>query len=153
MTIIKNEPTVAVERKLDRPAAIHQEVTFFTSPEHLYELLTDSEKFAAATDRPATIGIGEGDTFSIFGGYVEGRQIELVPGQRIVQAWRGKDWDAGTYSMVKFTLTPEGRGTKLEIDHDAYPDGASPLYPSWHQHLSSNWPVFYFAPFSRYLAN
>jgi uncharacterized protein YndB with AHSA1/START domain len=131
---------------------IHQEVTFSASPDRVYQLLTDSEKFAAATGRPATIG-AEGATFSIFGGYIEGRQIELVPGQRIVQAWRGMDWAPGAYSVVRFTLTREGESSRLTLDHDAYPEGQSPMYPTWHEHLSANWPVFYFEPFAKYLAN
>jgi uncharacterized protein YndB with AHSA1/START domain len=66
--------------------SIHQEATFPDSPERVYELLTDGVKFAAATGRPAKIGAGEGATFSIFGDYIHGQQIELVPGRRVVQA-------------------------------------------------------------------
>lgn len=133
--------------------SIHHEVTFLVSPERVYELLTDSEKFAAATGKPAQIGAGEGASFSIFGDYIHGQQIELVPGKRVVQAWRGRNWDPGVYSVVRFTLTPEGRGTTLAVDHEAYPEGESPLYPSWHEHLSTNWPVFYFGPFAKYFAS
>lgn len=133
--------------------SIHQEATFPVSPERVYELLTDGVKFAAATGRPAKIGAGEGATFSIFGDYIRGKQIELVPGRRVVQAWRGSNWEPGVFSLVRFTLTPENDGTKLIVDHDAYPEGASPMYPSWHEHLSANWPVFYFEPFAKYLAN
>jgi activator of HSP90 ATPase len=136
----------------ERPAAIHQEVTFPVASDRVYELLTDGAKFAAATGKPARIGAGEGATFSIFGDYIHGRQIELVPGQCIVQAWRGSDWDPGVYSIARFTLTPEGSGSRLVLDHDAYPGGKSPLYPFWHEHLSTNWPVFYFEPFAKYLA-
>jgi uncharacterized protein YndB with AHSA1/START domain len=132
--------------------SIHQEVTFSAAPGRVYELLTDGDTFAAATGQPAEIG-GEGATFSIFGGHIQGRQIELVPGQRVIQAWRGADWDPGVYSIVRFTLTPEGNGTRLALDHEAYPQGKSPLYPSWHEHLATNWPVFYFEPIAKYLAS
>jgi activator of HSP90 ATPase len=133
--------------------SIRQETTFSVAPERIYELLTDSTQFAAATEKPAKIGIDGGSAFSIFGGYIHGRQIELVPDQRVVQAWRGSDWDPGVYSLVRFTLTREGSGTKLTVDQDAYPDGKSPMYPSWQEHLSANWPVFYFEPFAKYLAS
>ncbi len=133
--------------------SIHQEVTLMTSPEQAYDLLTNSVTFSAATGAPAEIGVGVGTAFSIFGDYIQGRQIELVPGERIVQAWRGRDWDEGVYSIVRFTLTPERGGTKLSVDHDAYPDGQSPQYPTWHEHLSANWKVFYFEPFAKYLAS
>jgi activator of HSP90 ATPase len=130
---------------------IHQEVTFPASPIQIYNLLTDSDQFSAATGRPASIEAKEGAAFSLFGGFVEGRQIELLPGHRIVQAWRGKDWIPGVFSVVRFTLTPEAGGTKLTLDHSAYPEGASPFYPSWHEHLATNWPVFYFEPFAKHL--
>lgn len=132
---------------------IHQEVTFQASPARVYELLTNSERFAAATDKPASIGAEEGSAFSIFGGHISGRNIELIYGSRVVQAWRSVDWEPGVYSLVRFTLTPDGNGTRLTLDHDAYPSGKSPMYATWHEHLSTNWPVFYFEPFTRYLAS
>ena len=131
---------------------IHQEVSFVAAPERVYQLLTDSAQFAAATERSAKIAATEGGAFSIFGGYIQGRQIELVPDKHIVQTWRGIDWAPGAHSIVRFTLTPERNGTRLLVDHDAYPEGPSPMYPSWHEHLSANWPVFYFEPLAKYLA-
>jgi len=132
--------------------SIHQEVSYPVSPERLFDLLTDEAQFASATGVPARMGRGEGAPFSLFDGHVEGRHIELVPGRRIVQAWRGVDWEPGAYSVVRFTLRPEGAGTTLVLDQEAYPEGASPLYPSWHEHLATNWPVFYFGPFAKHLA-
>lgn len=133
--------------------AIHKEVSFAATPERIYQLLTDKIQFATATERSAEIEASEGGAFSIFGGYIHGHQVELVPGVRIVQTWRGIDWDPGVHSIVRFTLTPEGNGTRLVVDHDAYPEGPSPMYPTWHEHLSTNWPVFYFEPIARYLAD
>ncbi len=132
--------------------SIHKEVTFQAPPEQIYNLLTNGEEFAAATGMPATIGAGEGAAFSIFGGHIIGRQIELVPGRSVIQAWRGSDWQSGVYSVVRFTLEADGKGTKLSMDHNAYPEGKSPRYPTWQEHLSTNWPVFYFEPFAQYLA-
>jgi uncharacterized protein YndB with AHSA1/START domain len=51
-------------------------------------MLTNEGLFSAATGQPANISDREGDVFSIFGSHVQGRQIELVPGKRVVQAWR-----------------------------------------------------------------
>jgi activator of HSP90 ATPase len=132
--------------------AIHKEVSLKAAPERVYRLLTDGGEFAASTEKPAKIETGDGGKFSIFGGYIEGRHIELVPGQRVVQAWRGIDWAPGSFSIVRFSVTPEGNGTRLVLDHDAYPEGKSPMYPSLHEHLSAKWPVFYFEPFAKYLA-
>src|ERR1700755_2562811 len=103
--------------------SIHQEAIIDAAPERVYAVLTDGERFAAATGQPARLSDQEGEDFTLFGGRVEGRQIELVPGERVVQAWRFGGahpgaWDAGVYSLVRFTLTPEGESTKLVIDHD-----------------------------------
>ena len=92
---------------------IHQEAIIDAAPQRVYAVLTDGERFAAATGQPAQLSDQEGATFSFFGGRVEGRQVELVPGERIVQAWRfggnhPETWEAGVYSIVRFTLIPEG---------------------------------------------
>lgn len=130
---------------------IHIEVTFCTPPERIYELLTDAAKFAAVTRQPAEIDAHEGGAFSTFAGMWRGRHIELVPGERMVQAWHHADWDPGVYSIVRLTLIPKGAGTKLVIEQDAYPEGRSPLFPTWHEHLVAGWEQFYVEKLTKYL--
>ena len=126
--------------------SIHHEVVLAATPERVYEVLTDGAKFTAVTGgRAAEIGAGEGAAFSLFGGPIHGRHIELVPGKRVVQAWRVKMWDAGHYSIVRFTLTPEGKGTRLAIDHEGYPGDQ-------HDHLSGGWVQNYCEPFAKHFA-
>ena len=132
--------------------AINHKVSFSASSDRVYELLTDGAKFAAATGKPARIEPGEGAPFSVFGDFIQGRQIELIPGKRIVQAWRFSVWEPGVYSLVRLTLTPHDTGTDLVLDQEAIPAGASPMYSSWKEHIAANWPTFYFEPFKRYLA-
>lgn len=68
--------------------SIHQEAVITASRDQIYRFLTDGEVFAAVTGQPARLGDREGEPFTLFSGRVEGRQIELVPGERVVQAWR-----------------------------------------------------------------
>jgi Activator of Hsp90 ATPase homolog 1-like protein len=80
-------------------------------------LLKNAEIFGAATEQPARVSPREGEPFSLFGGRVECRQIELVPGERVVQAWRfggahPDAWEPGVYSIVRFALRPEGDATR-----------------------------------------
>ena len=129
---------------------IHQESIIAAAPQAVYEVLTDGQKFAAATGMPAQLSDRVGEAFSLFGGRVEGRQIELVPGQRIVQAWRfgamhPSEWDAGVYSVVRFTFSSQQDGTRFIIDHAGVP-------PEWHDHISSGYPGFYQQPLERYFA-
>ena len=75
---------------------IHHSISLAATPEHVYGALTDSAQFTSMSGgAPATLGTHEGDEFSCFGGMILGRQIELIPGERIVQAWRVKGWPAG----------------------------------------------------------
>ena len=67
---------------------LHQEINLKASPQRIYEVLLDSKQFAAFTGMPADIDPKVGGAFSMFGGLIVGRNIELIPGQRIVQAWR-----------------------------------------------------------------
>jgi len=76
---------------------------------------------------------------------LHGRQIELVPGERVVQAWRVAGWDPGVYSVVRFTLRAEGGKTRFVIDHDAYP-------AAQHDHLSGGWLANYIEPLTAYFA-
>ncbi|MGI9147600.1 MAG: SRPBCC domain-containing protein, partial [Chloroflexota bacterium] len=104
-----------------------------------------------ATGQPAEITDREGDSFAIFSGRVEGRQIELVPGQRVVQAWRfgtahPSAWEPGIYSTVRFTLDPAGDGTRLVIDHTGIP-------AEWIEHISGGYPTFYQDPIAKFFAN
>ncbi len=102
---------------------IHQELDFQVGPQRLYEALLDSKQFSAFSGRPADIVLTVGGTFSLFGGHIVGRNVELVPNQRIVQVWRVVDWPAGAYSIVKFELKGQEGSTHLVFDHTGFPRG------------------------------
>jgi uncharacterized protein YndB with AHSA1/START domain len=127
-------------------AIIHQEVVLPASPAKVYELLTTSALFTKATGgAPATIDASEGGTFSLFGGAIHGRNIELVPGSRVVQAWRVKVWGAGVYSLVSFALAPDGNGTRVTLEHSSFP-------AEQEQHLAAGWGTNYWDPLTAFLA-
>jgi activator of HSP90 ATPase len=138
--------------------SIHQEVQFKASPKRLYAALTDAEEFqkvvllSGAVKKgmvkappPAQISALVGGEFAIFGGYISGRQIELVPNVRIVQAWRTGMWDPGTYSIAKFVLAPQGSGTLLTFDHTGFPKGEA-------EHLAEGWKSNYWEPLEKLLS-
>jgi uncharacterized protein YndB with AHSA1/START domain len=138
--------------------SIHQEVTFAANPKRVYEALTDARQFQRVVELssamktrmpagapPAQISAEVGGAFSTFGGIISGRQIELVPGQRIVQAWRPMYWNPGVYSIVKFELAANGSGTRLTLDHRGFPDGDG-------QSLLDGWNKNYWEPLEKFLA-
>jgi uncharacterized protein YndB with AHSA1/START domain len=126
--------------------SIHQEVTIDASPAAVYAVLTSSDDFARMTGgRSADIATEVGGAVSMFGGDIRGLIVELVPGKRVVQAWRSQAWPEGVYSIVRFELTPEGKGTKLVFDQAGYPDGAETM-------LEGGWHQMYWQPMKAMLA-
>jgi len=134
-----------------KPVTIHEEMDFNVSPGRLYSALLDSKQFSEFTSQlggfsasSAKIDNTEGGAFTLFDGHIMGRNIELVPDQRIVQAWRSGDWPAGVYSIVKFELKPNGTGTHLIFDHTGFPENML-------SHLTEGWKVHYWEPLMKYL--
>jgi len=123
---------------------LHQEVDFKASPHRIYEILLDSKQFAAFSGEPAEISPEAGGSFTMFGGRIVGRNVELIPDERIVQAWRPSYWEAGVYTVVKFELKPEGSQTKVVLDHTGFPEGK---FAS----LTSGWKEHYWERLAKYL--
>ena len=96
-------------------------------------------------DKPAEISREVGGPFSLFGGYITGRHVELVPNERIVQAWRAGAWPAGIYSIARFDLVEQGSGTRIVFDHTGFPEGAA-------ESLASGWKAHYWEPMQKLLA-
>ena len=130
--------------------SIHQEIVFKAPRKRVYDAITDEKQFRQVTDfsikgASTEISRDPGGTFTLFGGVILGRHIELVPNERIVQAWREKDWSPGVFSIVRFQLDEQGLNTKLIFDHTGFPQGAA-------VHLAPGWWSHYWEPLQRYLA-
>lgn len=114
---------------------IKQRVKFNAAPATIYELLADSEKHTAVTGRNAIISGTVGGTFSTSGNDVTGINVDLVPGRRIVQAWRHRRFPEGIFSMAAVTLTPTpDGGTELVLTHRGVPKDLIPeTEQSWRE--------------------
>ncbi len=123
---------------------LHQEVDFKASPHRIYEILLDSRQFTAFSGEPAEISKDAGGTFSMFGGKIVGRNVELVPDVRIVQAWRPAYWEPGSYTLVKFAFVPQGTQTRVVLDHTGFHEGDF-------GHFDSGWKGHYWERLAKYL--
>lgn len=101
---------------------IRQTVTFKESPGEVYSILMDSKKHSAFTQSECKIGKKVGGKISAYDGYIEGENLELVPGKKIVQKWRSGDWPAGHFSKVIFEFMAKGKGTELKFMHQGVPE-------------------------------
>jgi activator of HSP90 ATPase len=137
--------------------AIHQEPVFTASRKRVYDALTDAKQFDKVIqlsgamqamhlpDKPAEISREVGGAFKLFGGYIMGRQVELAPNERIVEAWRTGGWNPGVYSIARFELVEQGSGTKIIFDHTGFPQGEAEV-------LASGWKAHYWEPLEKLLA-
>jgi uncharacterized protein YndB with AHSA1/START domain len=139
--------------------AIHQEPFLKANRKRVYDALTVTEQFdrvislsgvmqsaaLSAMKKPTQISRQDGGAFALFGGYIVGRQIELLPNELIVQAWRVANWGRGIYSIARFELVEQSGGTKIIFDHEAFPNGDA-------GHLASGWQEHYWNPLTKFLA-
>ncbi|HEY2807213.1 MAG TPA: SRPBCC domain-containing protein [Steroidobacteraceae bacterium] len=149
--------TAAADGLTDNAQAIHQEVHFAASCARLYSALTDTEQFntvtlstdgrqllAAPGAQPTLINPEPGGAFTLFGGYITGRNLEMQPGRLLVQAWRTGGWAPGEYSVVRMALTQESSGCGLVFDHRGFPSGEG-------VHLARGWYLHYWDPLRKLL--
>ena len=132
--------------KQEDSVSIHQEVTIHANPAAVYDVLTNSEAFARMTGgRTADISKEVGGAVSMFGGDIRALNVELLPGKRVVQAWRSYRWPEGVYSIVRFELTPAGTDTRLVFDQAGYQQEAEEM-------LTGGWDKMYWQPMNTMLA-
>jgi len=143
--VVRADNAAAKEKSAaDDATSRHQEIDVKGSPQRVYEALLDSKQFTAFTGAPAEIHREAGGAFSCFEGQIVGRNVDLLPGRRIVQAWRSNGWPEGSYSIVKFELNQQGSGTRLVMDHRGFPDGKR-------EQLEAGWKQHYWEPLAKYL--
>jgi hypothetical protein len=77
-------------------------------------------------------------------GYITGRNLELVPGERIVQSWRTTEFsDEHEDSIITVTLEETEDGTLLTLVHSKVPEA----HKSYEQ---GGWETHYFEPMKAY---
>ena len=126
--------------------SIRQSVVFKASPHEVYEALMDPKKPARFSGEEAHISRKVGGKIRVFGDYIEGIHLELIPDRKIVQSWRGRDCEPGYFSTVTFPMSKVSGGTKLEIAQVGVPGQFS-------KHISQGWKDYYSTPMKGMLEN
>ena len=125
--------------------AIRQTVTIHGTPREVYAALMTTKGHEAFTGAPARISSKVAGRFTAWGGYISGKNLELVPAQRIVQAWRPAedDWPKDHFSRVTFVLSPTRGGTRIRFTQTG-------VLAQHAAHLSKGWKESYWDPLNRY---
>jgi activator of HSP90 ATPase len=124
-------------------SSFQQVVNLPGTPKRVYDALMKAEQHTAFTGSATEMDERVGGAFSCHGGQIVGVNLELVDGQRIVQAWRPGMWPAGVFSVVRYDLEATGDGTCLTLTHSAVPEGAAEMLQSgWHDHYWAKLPGY-----------
>jgi activator of HSP90 ATPase len=110
----------------------------------IYGAWLSSEGHAAMTGNPAEVDGTVGGRFSAWDGYIYGSTLELMPNQRIVQAWRTTEFpDQAPDSHLEILLEETDDGTKVMLTHSDMPEDQVDSY-------RQGWEDFYFKPMKKY---
>lgn len=118
---------------------IRQSVTFEASAHEVYEALMDSKKHSMFTGSEVQMSRKVGSKFSVYGGDIQGVNLELVPDQKIVQSWRYSDWPEGHYSKAIFSLKEVSVGMRLNFTQSGVPE-------EFYDDISQGWRDYYWEP-------
>jgi len=122
---------------------VHHEVEFKASPREVYDAYLDSRRHARMTGQSARMSKKVGGRFTAGDDYISGTNVELIPGKRIVQAWRASEWPSGVYSILRLELKPKGKGSRVIVDHVGVPD-------EFRDGVDKGWYEFYWEPMKAY---
>lgn len=126
--------------------SIHQTVQFNAQPIEVYNLIMDEKKHGAFTGSEVRMSKEPNGTFSIFDGYCHGYNIELIEGQKIVQAWNFAEdgWPDDHFSICTFDIEKEGDKTTLTFQQTEVPEHKV-------EELKKGWNEFYWEPMKAFL--
>jgi activator of HSP90 ATPase len=122
---------------------LRQTVTFKAKANAVYELLMDAKKHSVLAGDEARISRSVGGKFNI-GGYIEGTNLELVPGKKIVQSWRYEDWPKGHYSKATFAFIEENGKTRMTFTQAGIP-------AQFYEDIKQGWIDYYWSPMKEIL--
>jgi activator of HSP90 ATPase len=124
---------------------IVQSVTFKASPQELFEIFTNSKKHSTATGAKASVSAKAGAKWTAWDGMISGKNLVVVPGHMIVQAWRASHWkDSDLDSILILTFSQAAGGSRIDLVHVGVPQHD-------HQGVTKGWPQYYWNPWKAYL--
>lgn len=131
----------------DSTLSIHHTVHFSSRPQDVYEAYMDAKKQSECTGAETTSDPVIGGLMTAWDGYISAKNIELVPGKKIVQEWTTTDWPAGAGpSRLEITLEKDGKGTLLTMNHTLIPREGDADY-------DSGWYESYWEPMKKYFSS
>ena len=104
------------------------------SPEEIYKAWLSSDGHTEMTGGSAILSSEVGAEFTAWDGYIQGRNLELEYGKRIVQSWRTTEFsDDDPDSCIEISLEAVGDQTKLTLHHTGLPPHGGQYEQGWEE--------------------
>jgi len=94
---------------------------FLCSPRDLFECFVDNARAKSFAGGDSIVSREKGGKFRLFGGSVEGENIEVDNPKKLVQKWRFSSWPEGHYSTVTITLEEKDNKTICKLTQVGVP--------------------------------
>ncbi len=116
-----------------------------TSPERIYKAWLSSDGHSDMTGGAATTSDEKEAEFTAWDGYIEGRNLTLVPYKRIVQSWRTSEFEEDEEdSQIEILLNEQDGQTELTLIHTNLPESG--------EHYKAGWDDHYFQPMKKFFS-
>lgn len=123
--------------------------------EKVWQALVDPKIIDDWGGSPAKMSGKEGFEFSLWGGDIHGKNIQVIPRKKLVQDWMYGEWDE--YSKVTFNLSEKDdplrrevkskvSKTRLDLIHENIPDKEA-------KDIADGWKRYYMGPLKSLLEN
>jgi uncharacterized protein YndB with AHSA1/START domain len=117
------------------------------SPQEIYDAWLDSAAHSEMTGGEARMSDAIGADVSALNGYITGRNLQLIAGERIVQSWRTTEFaDEHADSVVTVMLEERADGALLTLVHSNVPDDQR-------SYEEGGWQATYFEPMIAYFGS
>jgi len=114
-------------------------------PTFLYSLWMNSRRHSEFSGSPAVIEPHENGEFTAVNGYIHGISTHLIPGKKIVQSWRTRDFpEDAPDSELELLMEPFTGGTVITLVHRNLPPDQIDDYRVF-------WEEQYLQPLKEYL--
>jgi uncharacterized protein YndB with AHSA1/START domain len=122
-------------------------VTIAAKPGEVFAALTDSKLIARWCGQKGSVSSKVGGKFQMFDGWVSGRVLEFKPGKSLIYTWHPGDWpEFEEESVVKYTFSTSGKGTKIVLEHANFPNETEK------KNTRSGWKEFVFDPLKKHFS-
>jgi len=110
--------------------------------EKVWQALVDPTEIDEWGAGPCEMDDQVGTEFELWGGQIYGKNLEVVPHERLTQEWYGGEWKEPSNLVI--SLMEEGQGTTVAIDQENIPDDEL-------EDIKKGWDEYYFDPIKEYL--